>query len=80
MAKDQKPTNTKNIEQKIVPSGGLKKGLTTPVVPTINPLSEGLTTPVAPTTNPPGSNPSNQPSSKPTSQTGKQTGSSKKNG
>jgi len=37
MAEYKKPTNTKNIEQKIVPSGGEKKGLTTPVVPTIKP-------------------------------------------
>ena len=73
--------NDKNVKPKTATSPtGVKKGLTTPVVPTINPFSEGPTTPVTPTTNPPGSNPSNQPLSKPTNQTGKQTGSSKKNG
>ena len=80
MAEDQKPTNTKNIEQKIVPSGGEKKGLTTPVIPTISPLPEGLTTPVIPAVTPPENTPNNQPSATPAGQAGKQTDNPKNNG
>lgn len=59
---------------------GVKKGLTTPVVPTINPLSEGLTTPITPTAAQPTETPTNQAPSEPSGQSVNQTSSSNDNG
>lgn len=74
--------NNKNIKpETAVRPGGVKKGLTTPVVPTMNPLSEGLTTPVTPKTNQPtGTPPSNQAPSAPADQSGNKSNNSNGNG